>query len=261
MIYGPLFGGELERWISRKAKRITKLPTKVRDLDVAVENLAALGRTARSAGERRAADDLGRRLEKERDRRSRKLRRRLRRDQPAAALAAVLRKALRRRAAPLDDVAAVAPRLLEGCARAVEDRRAEVGGWRDEKELHRLRVALKKYRGVLSAYSALQQHPQHDEVLALLKEAQQVLGEHHDWSELGRRLRDRAAELAAKADQGPRRRALLAGYLALHARVEQEQRGLYDTYRRRLHDRIPALVHAPPAPTPTTRVPALRSWN
>jgi CHAD domain-containing protein len=202
----------------REARRITRLPARVRDLDVAIENLEALRAQARSDDEREAARRAVRRLERKRKAAARKARHRLRRDRPVARL--------KRRLGKLSDASAPSgpPRRgLEACAEEVLRRRAELAGWDQAREVHRLRVAVKKYRSALMAISP------HHPALDGLQRVQQVLGEHHDWSELADRL------------AGKKR----VGYQALAARARQEQRIRYEQYQHHLDERLPRLV-APP---------------
>jgi CHAD domain-containing protein len=187
-----------------------------------------------------------RRLEKKRDRRARRLQRLLSREEPVAALTSVLRKALRRRAAAGMDPLAPSGQALDDCAAAVLVARAQVRGWQDDQPLHRLRIAIKKYRGALMALG-----DGRSDALAELQKVQQVLGEHHDWSELGRRLR----QAALKSRKGTRAQA----YQALLARAAEEQGTRFDSYRADWHDRLPSLVagHLPatrrPRPSPARR--------
>src|SRR6185369_16086831 len=58
----------LQPELARRAKKVTKLPGEVRDLDVAISNLRFLRDAAQSRDERRAANELLRRLERERER-------------------------------------------------------------------------------------------------------------------------------------------------------------------------------------------------
>src|SRR5688572_1219676 len=90
----------LQPKLDRRAKKITKLPAKVRDLDVALGNLQLLRGEARTRGERRAAKEMVRRLSGKRDRRERALRKRLARKRPVHRLAVRLKKALRHPAVP-----------------------------------------------------------------------------------------------------------------------------------------------------------------
>jgi hypothetical protein len=82
-----------------------------------------------------------------------------------------------------------------------------------------------------------------------LQRVQAILGEHHDWSELARRLDDRRRKLANK---GARHRTLV-GYEALLGRARQEQRARHEVYRAELHDRLSALLTAEPARARTGR--------
>jgi CHAD domain-containing protein len=236
--FGPLLEPERHAWLARRAKRITKLPTEVRDLDVAIENVVVLAHT-RMKREQRAAKDMYDRLMRKRARRAKALQRQLRRRDPTAKLASVLRQAVRRgpggREAP-----SPSPQALDACARAVLDRRAEVRGWRDDDTLHEVRVAVKKYRGALMALAdATPESFAQGAALATLQRVQQVLGEHHDWSELGRRLIDQHAKLASRKGRPTEK---LAGYRGLTARAAREQKARYEVYRRELHDRLPELV-------------------
>jgi CHAD domain-containing protein len=224
---------QLGHWLARRAKRITKLPTKVRDLDVAMDNLAVLEAAAATSDVRRALKDLRRRLEKKRDRRGRALQQRLAREQPVAALTTVLRKTVRRRAAAGRLTPAAA--ALDGCAATVLAARARIRRWNDDQAMHQLRVAVKKYRGALMALGSGQARPEAAAALEELQRAQQVLGEHHDWSELVRRLRARQA-----AHQGKQ----AAAYRALVVRAEQEQRQRFERYRAEVHDRLAAALGA-----------------
>src|SRR3989337_985267 len=51
--HAPTPDPDLHRWLTGRAKKITKLPTQVRDLDVALENLATLRAAAATKPERR----------------------------------------------------------------------------------------------------------------------------------------------------------------------------------------------------------------
>jgi hypothetical protein len=231
------FGGSIDPAVrprlARRAKRITKLPAKVRDLDVALRNLALLADQAETGPQRRAAADMTRHLARLRDRRDRKLRRKLRRDRPVPTLARQIRKAVRPRAARRRQ-ASQANGALDLCAREVLDRQAELGGWSDESGMHALRVAVKKYGAALAAWAEAQgQASRQRATLATLRALQTTLGEHHDWSELARRLDERRPE-ARRRDQ--------PGYRALLARARQEQKAWHQDYLARFHDQLPALV-------------------
>jgi CHAD domain-containing protein len=227
--------------LAKRAKQITKLPAKVRDLDVALRNLALLADRAGSRAEGRALADMTRHLERQRDRKDRKARRKLRRGRPVRTLARQVREALQPGAARQGFPAGGA---LEACAREVLDRRAEVGGWSDEAALHALRVAAKKYRGTLSAWAeAHRREDDHRSSLASLGALLDTLGEHHDWSELAHRLDRRRQE----ANPGAQ-----AGYRALLGRVRQEQKAWHQDYLARFHDRLPALVSHSDAAEPAT---------
>jgi CHAD domain len=230
--------------LARRAKRITRLPARVRDLDVALRNLALLAAQAERGPERRAAAEVTRRLSRQRDRRDRKLRRKLRQDRPVRALARQVRQALERQGARRQPIAR-GNLALESCARDVLDRRAELGGWSDEAGLHALRIAVKKHRAALTAWA--EAHGEAGDQRATLTTLQALLatlGEHHDWSELARRL-DRRRQRARPRDQ--------AGYRALLARARQEQKAWHQDYLARFHDQLPALV-SPNAATDTATI-------
>lgn len=238
--HADLLDPALRPKLARRAKQITKLPARVRDLDVALENLKGLRAQASESAERRAAKALRRRLERKRNRRERVLRKRLSRERPVRALAKSLRKALahpggagRRRDGGLWALAAG--------ARAVLEARTRVGEWDDPEKLHVLRVAVKKYRGALAAWAAVPGRARdHRAALVELQAVLTLLGEHHDWSELSRRLDQRRLTLA---HDGARHRDLV-GYEALLVRARKEQRSRHDAYRARFHDRLPDLVTA-----------------
>jgi CHAD domain-containing protein len=213
---------EEHRRVSREAKQITKLPTKVRDLDVALENLQSLRAGARSDAERLAARRGARAIGKKREKDARQARRRLDRKRPVAKLSRHLKKmgVSRGQAGPTRAA-------LESCAEEVLRRRSALRGWDHVDEVHRLRVAVKKYRSALMATN------QHHPALGDLQRVQQVLGEHHDWSELAGRL----AKLGSKKRHG-------AGYRTLAARARQEQRIRYELYQHDLDERLPRLVSA-----------------
>jgi len=240
LVHGEALGGELFARAARRAKRITKLPTEVRDLDVALENLAALVEASRGR-ERRAARKLLSALEHKRDRRAQNLARRLRRDRPARSLARKLRRGARRPAHPETPPALT----LERCAQGVLAARAGVQGWRDEQALHALRVAVKKYRGALMAVGEGS-----EERLAALQTAQQLLGEHHDWSVLAGRLR--------KREQAARGRKARSAYRRLLARAEEEQRARFARYCAEVDDRLSSLIGAR-APSRVRAAPLRRS--
>jgi CHAD domain-containing protein len=228
----------LQPQLARRAKKITKLPSEVRDLDVAIGNLHLVRDTAQTRGERRSAKEMLRRLKGERDRNERRLRRKLARKRPVQRLASRLKKALRHPAPPRpqsDDTEG-----LVATSRLVEDRLSALGGWEDDETAHALRVAVKQHRGALSAW--VDAHPgharEHRAALDLLQKVQTTLGEHHDWSELARRLDDRRRKLAY---DGARHRELV-GYEAMLGRARLEQKARYDAYRAELHDRLSALV-------------------
>jgi hypothetical protein len=90
--------------------------------------------------------------------------------------------------------------------------------------------------------------------LAALQQIQQVLGEHHDWSELARRLRAREAA-SVRGKDGSRRRS--SAFRALRRRVEQEQRARFDRFQHELQHRLPSLVAAH-VPAIRPRAPATR---
>ena len=237
--HAPGLDAHLHRWLARRAKKITKLPTEVRDLDVAMDNLRALADGAERKGERRAARALARRLKEKRRQSERAIRKRLKRDEPVAALASVLHKAVRRGTHPHASNGATASppsgNALEACAQVVLERQAEVRGWQDGNRLHELRVAVKKYRGALEAT-----HPGETAVIESLQKLQQVLGEHHDWSELARRLGERAARLGRRT--GKKKVARRAALVALRTRARAEQRRRYEIYLDEHADRLAALV-------------------
>lgn len=249
--HAPGLDVHLHAWLARRAKKITKLPTEVRDLDVALENLGELRARAESKPERRAARELMRRLEEKRRRSARRTRRRLERDEPVAALASVLRKAIRRRSGATDPALAPAPESLEACAAVVLERHGAVRGWQDDVKLHDLRVAVKKYRGALAALVDVgPARPEQQAALEVLQRVQQVLGEHHDWSELSRRLAKRARKIGQSRKRSGRRKdgerslAEKAAHLALRARARHEQRERYELYARELAGQLPEVVRA-----------------
>lgn len=236
--FAAVLDPQLQPQLERRAKKITKLPAKVRDLDVALGNLQLLRGGAETSGERRAAKEMIRRLRRKRDQRERALRQRLARKRPVHRLAARLKKALRHPASPgrISD----STEALGRAGRVVLGRHAEVGGWDDDDKLHALRVAVKQYRGALAAW--VDAHPgntrEHRFALEALQKVLAVLGEHHDWSELARRLDIRRLALA---NDGARHRELV-GYEGLLARAREQQRARFDAYRSQLHDHLPALV-------------------
>jgi len=229
----------LQPQLARRAKKITKLPAKVRDLDVALSNLQLLRGQAETRGERRAAKEMLRRLRHKRDRSEQDLRKRLARKRPVHRLAVRLRKALRHPAVP-GRAADSATGTLGQAGRLVLERHAGGGGWEDDDRLHALRVAVKQYRGALAAW--VDGHPghvrEHRPALEALQKLQTVLGEHHDWSELARRLDIR--RLALANDGAPHRELL--GYEGLLARARREQKARFDLYHAQLHEHVPALV-------------------
>jgi CHAD domain-containing protein len=233
----------LQPRLARRAKKITRLPGDVRDLDVALGYLRLLRDAAQTRGERRSAREMLRRLHRERDRQERRLRRKLARKRPAQRLTRQLKKALRHPPPP-------APVTEDAGARAettrvVLERMAEIGGWEEDEKLHALRVAVKKHRAALTAW--VEAHPghlrQHRPILEALQKAQGILGEHHDWSELAGRLDQRRRKLS---NHGARHRELV-GYEALLGRARQEQRARYESYRTELHERLSTLLTAEPA--------------
>jgi CHAD domain-containing protein len=153
-----------------------------------------------------------------------------------AALSSALRKALRRRQASAGQDRVASAAAMKSCAQAVMAARTLPRGWQDEQALHDLRVAVKKYRGALMALAEAQPTAARTEALAALQEVQHVLGEHHDWSELARRLHLREEALARDLPRA-------AAYRALRARAEKEQKLRFDRYLE-LHERLPALVTA-----------------
>jgi len=229
---------QLQPQLQRRAKKITKLPAKVRDLDVALGNLQLLRGAAETRGERRAAREMIRRLRRKRDQNERALRQRLARKRPVHRLAVRLKQALRHPAGPGRTGDSTEP--LGRAGRVVLGRHADVGGWEDDDKLHALRVAVKQYRGALAAW--VDAHPgntrEHRLTLEALQKVLTVLGEHHDWSELARRLDLR--RLALANDGAPHRE--LVGYEGLLVRARQQQRARFDLYRTQLHDHLPALV-------------------
>jgi CHAD domain-containing protein len=229
----------LQPKLARRAKKITKLPAKVRDLDVALSNLQLLRGQADTRSERRAVKEMLRRLRHKRDRRERDLRKRLARKRPVHRLAVRLRKALRHPAVP-GRAADSSTGQLGQAGRVVLERHAAVGSWEDDDKLHVLRVAVKQYRGALSAW--VDAHPghtrEHRPALEALQKVQTVLGEHHDWSELSRRLDIRRLALA---NDGAQHRELV-GYESLLARARREQKARFEVYYSTLHEHLPALV-------------------
>ena len=234
----------LQPQLARRAKKITKLPAKVRDLDVALANLHLLRDGAESRGERHAAKEMLRRLGRKRDRQERRLRRKLARKRPVQRLATRVKKALRHPPpAPVTEASAEALGRTVGM---VLERLAVIEGWEDDEGLHELRVAVKQHRGALAAWVEAQpgRFREQRPLLDTLQEVQTILGEHHDWSELARRLDARRLELA---NDGARHRDLI-GYEALLARARKEQRARYESYRADLHDRLTVLLEANPLP-------------
>jgi CHAD domain-containing protein len=231
--------------LDRRAKKITKLPAQVRDLDVALDNLKALRRAAENRPERKAAKEMSRRLARKRDRNERSARRHLARKRPVQRLASQLKKALRQSATPRPGDSHDA---LGAAARLVLERRNAVAGWEDVETLHELRVAVKKYRGALTAW--MEAHPGHVRenraTLDGLQGLQTVLGEHHDWSELARRLDKRRLALAT---DGAGHRELV-GYEALLDRARHEQKARYEAYLALQHDRLPRWLGAGADPAP-----------
>jgi len=228
---------QLQPVLARRAKKITKLPGEVRDLDVALDNLRLLREGAQTAVERRAAGEMLRRASHERDRRERKVRRKLARKRPAQRLRARLKKALRH---PPPGPVSDDQQALAETSRAVQERLLALGGWEDDEKVHALRVAVKKHRGALEAW--VEAHPGHTReqrpALDTLQKIQTILGEHHDWSELARRLDERRRELA---NDGARHKELI-GYEALLGRARLEQKARYESYRGGLHDRLSVLL-------------------
>jgi CHAD domain-containing protein len=223
--------------LATRAKKITKLPTGVRDLDVALDNLEVLRALAAGKAQRRAVREMRRRLSRKRDRLDRKLRKRLRRDQPTQELASTLKKALRRQAVPARPGNGVVDVLVVP-SRDVRERWAAVADWQDDAAVHALRVAVKKYRGALAALPGLTREQR--AALETLQRVQDLLGQHHDWSMLALRLDRRRRKLA---NRGARHRELV-GYEALLARARQEQKARYDGYRGELHVPLGLLVEA-----------------
>jgi CHAD domain-containing protein len=237
--HADLLAPALRPKLARRAKQITKLPARVRDLDVALEHLRALRHGVATGAERHAAKELRRRLERRRTRHERVLRKRLGRERPARALAVSLRKALKH---PVDRRHGEAGlSALAVGARSVLECRARVGEWDDPEKLHLLRVAVKKYRGALAAWAAAPGRVRdHRIALNELQAVLTVLGEHHDWSELCRRLDQRRLALA---HDGARHRDLV-GYEGLLARARKEEKARHEIYRAQFHDRLPILVAA-----------------
>jgi CHAD domain-containing protein len=231
----------LQPKLARRAKKITKLPAKVRDLDVALGNLQLLRGQGQARGERRAAKEMIRRLRRKRDRAERALRKRLARKRPVHRLAVGLKKALRHPAVPRRG-ADSSTGSLGHAGRVVLERHAAVTGWEDDGKLHALRVAVKQYRGALSAW--VDAHPgntrEHRAALEALQKVQTALGEHHDWSELARRLDIRRLALA---NDGAHHRELV-GFEGLLARARSEQKAHFERYHVELHEHLPALVSA-----------------
>jgi hypothetical protein len=257
--HAGMFDRPEQEKLSRRAKKITKLPAQVRDLDVALDNLSVLRHQAESTPERKAAKEMRRRLERKRRRQDRKLSWRLERDRPVRALARRLTKALAHAAPEVHP--AHAGDALAVCARELLERRAGIGDWDDDQSLHALRVSVKSLRGALQAADGDRRARR--PLLTTLEETQTLLGQHHDWSELGDRLDLRRCKLLAA---GARHRGLI-GYELLLTRAREEQKARYDAYRTQLHDRLAELVAgllpeasprpptAPPAP-PAERAPA-----
>jgi CHAD domain-containing protein len=246
---------ELQPKLARRAKKITKLPAKVRDLDVAVSNLQLLRGQTDARGERKAAREMVRRLRHKRDDNERALRKRLARKRPVHRLAVRLHKALRHPATP-DPGADRSIGPLGRAGRVVLERHAGIVGWEDGDKLHALRVAVKQYRGALAAW--VDAHPgharEHRTALEALQKAQTVLGEHHDWSELARRLDIRRLALA---NDGARHRDLV-GYEGLLARARREQKARFDAYQSQFHEHLPALVSHEAAALAGARASGLR---
>jgi CHAD domain-containing protein len=236
LAHAGLLDRSVQEKLSRRVKKITKLPAEVRDLDVALQNLSLLRDQAESAPERKAAKKLRRRLERQRDRQDRHLRRHLERKRPVRALARKLKKALAHAGVESPDHARAA-QALQDCAREVLQRRDGIGDWDDDQSLHALRVSVKKLRGALLARDAGPRRAERP-LLTLLEDTQRLLGEHHDWSELGDRLDLRRCKLLAA---GARHRGLI-GYELLLSRAREEQKARYDGYRTQLHDRLAAAV-------------------
>ena len=251
--FGSALDPALQPQLARRAKKITKLPAKVRDLDVALGNLHRLRDEAKTRGEKQAAREMCKRLGRKRDQHERRLRRELARKRPVQRLAASLKKALRHPPPPAR-VSEASAEALGRSSQEVLDRLAEIGGWEDDENLHQLRVAVKQHRGALTAW--LEAHPghlrEHRPTLDTLEKVQTVLGEHHDWSELARRLDGRRRQLA---NDGAGHRELL-GYEALLARSRQEQRARYEVFRAELHDRLSNQLEEP---LPSVRTRAGRS--
>jgi hypothetical protein len=237
--HAELFDPADEKKIEKRARQVTKLPADVRELDVALTNLAVLRAQAESRAERQAARKLRRRLRRERERLDRRARRRLERDRPVRRLARPLQKALRRAAregrpdAPSSDAVAT-------CARELLARREAIGDWDDDQSLHALRVAGKRLRGAFAARAEAGAGRLPVAVAQSLEQMHTLLGEHHDWSELGDRLDLERCKLLA---EGARHRGLI-GYELLLSRARDQQKARYDRYRAELHDRVPALVEA-----------------
>jgi CHAD domain-containing protein len=250
-------GGALEpaalKKLSRRAKKVTRLPAEVRDLDVALDNVAMLRDEVESTPERKAAKEMRRRLKKKRRSTDRKVRQQLERDRPVRKLARRLKKALARGSADGRDLKG-SP-VVGVRARDVLNHRDAIGDWDDDQALHALRISVKKLRGTLQARGDGQRRTMRP-LLSTLQDVQTLLGEHHDWSELGDRLDLRRCKLLAA---GARHRGLI-GYELLLSRAREEQKARYDAYRAHLHDRLgtlvaallpegtPVLVEAPPVP-------------
>jgi CHAD domain-containing protein len=246
--FAPALDPAVHPRLARVAKQITKLPGEVRDLDVAIANLRFLREGAPTPVERRAADEMLQRVSRERDRRERKVRRKLERKKPAQRLRARLKKALRH---PPPGPVGEDSQVLVETSRVAQERLLGIGGWEDDQKAHALRVAVKKHRGALGAW--VEAHPghvrEHRGALDTLQKVQSILGEHHDWSELSGRLDDRRRKLA---NDGARHKELV-GYEALLGRARLEQKARYDSYRAGLHDRLSALLTEERAVPPRAR--------
>jgi CHAD domain-containing protein len=246
LAFAPALAPALRSELDRRAKKITKLPAEVRDLDVAIEHLAGLREAVETRDGRKAAREMLGRLKRKRKRGQRTARRRLARKHPAQRLASRLKKALRQGGSPPRP--GVPGDSLAEAAKEVLERRAAVTGWDDDQKLHELRVAVKKYRGALTAW--MESNPghvrAHRAALEGLHATQTVLGEHHDWSELARRL---DARRLALANDGAGHRDLV-GYESLLDLARREQKARHDAYLAQHHERLPEWLALPPEPPP-----------
>jgi len=220
--------------IRKLARRVTKLPAKVRDLDVALELLSAAATTATDQYEERAIEELRTSFEKQRNRRVRKAQREIVQEQPTEHLVKLLSasvpcdKTPKQSAAKLQ--ANLEARLKSGRHKVlIAMERADDG---NVEAAHELRLAVKRLRNTMLAL--LEQSSTKSSPLRFLKQVQDTLGAHHDYGILEQHAQHRAKKLLA---EGHSKRSKGCKSLATHMRLvkDKEWCAFEGKQRQRLH--------------------------